>query len=173
MITTATTANLIVIVTSFCLSAASLESADPFNGTWRITVEKSRFHNAPFQGTLTLRDNVSQFVAIDLDGRALWSRTYEWKYDGQPKRVISLPQKRASQITEAITRIDDRTLECLTRRGRHVIARTVFTLSPDCRSITATTVGETPAGEIEDSTVVFERYAPAPQTVAAAAAPAR
>jgi hypothetical protein len=149
--------DLLTLFASCHLGAASIGPVDPFDGKWNVVAAKSQFRGTPYQGTLVIRDNVHQFSAVAVGGTFSWSKMFDWKYDGRPKRIACVPNRVACNITEAVTRIDDRTVESLTRKRGRVIARTVFTISADHCILTAVTVGETPEGELIDNTVVFEK----------------
>lgn len=150
---------MLTAVATFCTSPACIGYDDPFEGEWIVSVSKSKFRGGKFEGRLTVRDGMSRLETIGATGGHAWSRTHEWKYDGRPKHVTCTGNASSTEITEAMTKIDEGTVESLMRTRGHVIARTVYRVSSDGRELVATIVGTNPNGEVVDDTVVFAKQA--------------
>jgi hypothetical protein len=117
--------------------------ADPFVGTWTLNVERSRFdanHN-PRGGTMVFEAEPEGYVmraeGIAPDGRTVAERPQRFFLDGQPRPLPDFPEFLATA-----TRPEPHALRGEVRRpDGSLVGEGIFVVSPDGRSMTATTAG--------------------------------
>lgn len=116
---------------------------DPFVGKWTLNKEKSRFdanHN-PRGGMMVFEAEVDGYVmkaeGVAEDGRTVAERPQRFVLDGQPRPLPDFPD-----LLAVATRPEPNTLHGEVRRpDGSMVGEGVYVVSPDGRSMTATTTG--------------------------------
>jgi len=139
--------------------AGSLWAADPFVGTWKLNVAKSKASDTNLMHkseTITIaaqkNGGIFTFDGVDPEGKAfhgMWSGKYDGKdypFTGNPDTDMTAAQKVHSTTVVFIYRKD----------GKEV-ANWRFTLSKDGKTITATGKGKNAKGQDFTKDLVFDR----------------
>ena len=135
---------------------SEVQKPDPFVGTWTLNKERSRFdanHN-PRGGTMVVELEEGGYVmnaeGVAQDGRTVAERPQRFFLDGQPRPLPDFPE-----LFSVATRPEPHTLHGEVRRpDGSLVGEGVFVVSPDGRSMTATTAGfDTQLRRFEVSTV--------------------
>ena len=141
---------------------AMLRAADPFVGTWKVNVAKSKLAGLALvqrlveSGTIKVEslDNgiKSTFEGVDAEGKAFRS---EWsgKYDDK-----DYPLKGNPTIdTSAMKKIDMNTIVEVSKKAGKQVARFQYTVSKDGKTLTATGKIIDPRGQEYNVTYVCDR----------------
>lgn len=120
------------------------KTPDPFVGTWTLNPQASEFspHHQPKAGTMRFErtgDGPYLLTAEGLNGKGerVTERPQRFVPDGQPYPLPDFPG-----LSAVCTQPDERTLHGEVRREDGSIAgKGVYVVSPDGRSLRATTVG--------------------------------
>ena len=150
----------VVVGLSFVLIGSGFaQAADPWLGTWKLNVAKSKCSPGP-----CARSNVSHFEAVaggglkvtgdavDATGRSTHTETTTM-FDGKEAEV----KGAATLTTRLFSRIDDRTYEFVTRVNGKVTTTTRGTVSADGRTRTLVTTGVNTDGKPVHNEAVYER----------------
>lgn len=133
---------------------------DPFVGTWKQNLAKSKFdpaNLAPKSGSTSKIDAIEGGLKFTNDGvDAAGKPTHnEWsgKFDGKDNPVKGDPNRD----TAALKKIDDDTIEIISKKAGKVVGtnRTVF--SRDGKTRTQTAYGTNAQGIKFNNTVVYEK----------------
>jgi hypothetical protein len=134
-----------VVVALIALAApVAAQGADPFLGTWKLNLEKSRFPGPPpaephlltFEGQ---RDGSILGMVYDLDdaGRRTAVARLTYRYDGREYRDLDPATGAAKSNTLAFMTIDRRTVEVVHRIGDgQATYREIRRVSEDGRTLT-------------------------------------
>jgi hypothetical protein len=128
-------------------------------GTWSLNTGKSTAAPGPLpykRGTWAIESSGAGVKMVyDLVGVRGGVTHMEWtgRFDGKPYRL----QGPDTIVDYAYTRVDDRTLDLEVSLDGVPAVRGRVTLSPDGRSITATTSSRNARGEPITTTSVYER----------------
>ncbi|HEX4997411.1 MAG TPA: hypothetical protein VFY29_04260 [Terriglobia bacterium] len=143
--------------------AAQAPHTAPWLGEWRLNMEKSDFRSGPptFKRVTCVIEPWEDGVRViyDIVGTRGGVTHTEWsgRFDGRDYPVQGVD----TALTNAYTRIDDRTYDIVTRVEGIVEATARVTVSPDGQTITTlTTIRNRQAGNIV-TTTVYERRSPA------------
>jgi hypothetical protein len=142
------------------ISTAMLAADNPFIGTWKLNVAKSKFSpgTAIKEETVTFEAVGDQMkrtvVGIDADGEQLnQNSTIPW--DGKAHKIEAPPNP---PIMVAVKKVNDHTLDVTVKQPDGKLVDTVkAVVSQDGKSITVTESGEDPKGRKLDNTEVFEK----------------
>jgi hypothetical protein len=142
------------------ISTAMLAADNPFIGTWKLNVAKSKFSpgTAIKEETVTFEAVGDQMkrtvVGIDADGEQLnQNSTIPW--DGKAHKIEASPNP---PIMVAVKKVNDHTLDVTVKQPDGKLVDTVkAVVSQDGKSITVTESGEDPKGRKLDNTEVFEK----------------
>jgi hypothetical protein len=149
---------VVFAVLVLALAAAALAADDPFVGTWKLNLAKSRFPpgQTPKSETLTnvTQENglINAFEGLGADGKAYHT---EWagKYDGK-----DYPHKGDPTIdTAAARRIDAYTLEFVDRKDGKEVGRYQSTVSRDGRTQTITGKWKDAKGKELTAVMVYDK----------------
>jgi len=145
------------IVLGFIVNTAF--AADVFSGNWKLNVEKSKFDPGP----PPKGPNFSKIDAIDgglkftnegvnAEGKPTHN---EWsgKFDGKDNPVKGDPNRD----TAALTRIDDYTIQIVSKKEGKVTTTVRAVFSRDGKTRTQTTQGTNAKGMKLNNTVVYEK----------------
>jgi hypothetical protein len=128
-------------------------------GTWQLNVEKSTYQPGPLpyrRGSWSIAPSGADAKMVyDLVGVRGGVTHMEWvgRFDGKPYRL----QGPDTIVHYAYTRIDDRTLDLTVMVDNTPAVRGRVTLSPDGRTITATTSSRNARGELISTSSVYDR----------------
>jgi hypothetical protein len=131
-----------LLVVSVCPLAA--QGTDPFLGTWKLNLEKSRFPGPPPEDPHVLtfepqRDGSILGMVFDLDaaGRRTPVARLAYRYDGKEYRDADPRTGEPKTNTLAFTAIDRRTVEVVHRIGDgQATYREIRRVSEDGRTLT-------------------------------------
>ena len=153
-------------LTILCMLALALWSAtDPFVGTWKLSVSRSKFApGAPsfILGAIQIEPaaNGLKSTASGADGRGISSDlTFSCQLDGTPCAVTSSAPSRSQTAVDTITlkRVDKNIIVATgTKNGKPVYSdRRV--VSANGKTMTVVRDGVTPDGTKYESTIILER----------------
>jgi len=137
--------------------AAVLIAAEPFAGTWKLNLEKSKCKTGspPKEQTATIAEAGSDFeVTISgtaADGTATMSH-YTVPAEGGEGKIIQSPYEAVSG-----KRIGPNEREVLYSKGGKVILTTHNTVSADGKTVTVNVKGTSAQGQPVDAVVVYDK----------------
>jgi hypothetical protein len=142
---------------AICVFATALLAADnPFVGTWKLNLAKSKFApgTQPKEVTVVFEaagDQIKRVVTgVDEDGQPINENdTIAW--DGQDHGI------NQPGLTVAVTKISDRAVKFALKREGKVLASGRATVSKDGKSIISTEKGEDLKGRKLDSVETLEK----------------
>jgi hypothetical protein len=141
-------------------SWAQTKPADPWVGTWKTDLAKSKFSPGPaptVAGTVTIeRSGTSMKTTIDgadPQGKPTHTETV-WTFDGKDNPVKGA---MAPNTTAAYKRVDDHTFEVTTKVDGKPTVTTRVVVSADGKTLTATQTGKTAQGEAVNNVIVASK----------------
>jgi hypothetical protein len=155
-------AGVAVIVLALFASSSMLAQSDPFIGTWKLNVAKSKYVNAPPAPKSETRTVEAQGAGakisldgIDVDGSRI-AYSYTTNYDGKDTPVIG---ERAAngEDTIAIKRVDANTFTATTKRAGKVIRNVRGVVSEDGKTTTLVAKGTDAQGRPATATTIWEK----------------
>ena len=147
---------LLTLAACFVGAAAAL-AADANVGTWKLNSAKSKFTpGTPRNDTVIVEvagDNMKVTVdGTDSDGKPTHNM-WTGKFDGKDYPVTGDP---ASDM-RSYTKVNDRTLRLVLKKGGKVTTTGRIVLSADGKSRTVTITGTDPKGKKVASTAVYDK----------------
>jgi len=137
---------------------ASAQSKDPFAGTWRLNVAKSKYSPGPAPKSIaSTYEAAGQGYKVSVKTEAASGATqysYATNLDGKDSPVTG-NNPNADML--AVRRIDARTLESVSKKGGKVTITQRNVVSADGKTRTVTTTGTDPQGRKVNNVAVFER----------------
>jgi hypothetical protein len=138
---------------------ASAQSSDPFIGTWRLNVSKSKYSPGPVPKSITTTyEAAGQGYKISVKNEPASGPVRQFSYttnlDGKDAPVTG-NNPNADMI--AIKRIDAHTLEVVNKRGGKVTTTQRNVVSADGKTRTVTTTGTDAQGQKVNDVGVFEK----------------
>lgn len=154
--------NFIILSCSLLLTAAGLRAADPFAGSWKLNVEKSRTtmtNPPPPPKSLVVvyapdgdkTKVTSQVTLPDGTVRAMEHIVY---YDGKDHPRFT-GAREGDTLTS--TRIDEFTEESVQKKDGKAVVTTRRVVSADGKTMTATAKSTGPAGEPVETVSVYDK----------------
>jgi hypothetical protein len=147
------------LAVTFPLLAAPSFAKDPLEGKWLLNVEKSVFRGSPGpNGQLRTYemsdDGVEKMTATGVSSEKKPTLVkYEARYDGKDYDMTgSLGGDKIS-----LRRIDALTTESTQKRDGKPTVVAVRKVSADGKTLTVTSKGTTPGGQVIDAVQIFER----------------
>ena len=141
-------------------SWAQTKPADPWVGTWKTDVAKSKYSPGPTPtapGTVTIeRSGTGMKTTIDgtdPQGKPIRTETV-WAFDGKDNPVKGAP---APNTTAAYKRIDDHTFEVTTKVDGKPTVTTRVVVSADGKTLTATQTGKGADGSAVNNVIVASK----------------
>ena len=137
---------------------ANAQSVDPFVGTWRLNVAKSKYTPGPAPKSITsIYEAAGKGYKVSVKNDSA-SGGFQYGYttalDGKDS-VLTGNNPNADVVT--VTRIDARTLQVVSKKGGKVTITQRNVLSPDGKTRTVTTTGTDAQGQKVNNVAVFER----------------
>ena len=137
---------------------ANAQSKDPFVGTWKLNVAKSKYTPGPAPKSITSVYEVAgkgYSVSVTTEGAAGTTKyAYTTNLDGKDSPVTG---NNPNADTVTVRRIDARTLEVVSKRGGKVTTTQRNMLSAEGKTRTVTTTGTDAQGQKVNNVGVFER----------------
>lgn len=147
------------LAVTFPLLADPSFGKDPLEGKWQLNVEKSVFRASPGpRGQLRTyelsSDGVEKMTAtgVSADKKPTLVK-YEARYDGKDYDMTG----SSGGDKVSLRRIDPLTTESTQKRDGKPTVVAVRKVSADGRTLTVTSKGTTPAGQVIDAVQIFER----------------
>lgn len=138
-------------------SGADTKTKNPFAGTWKANLSKSKQHvNHQFQSA-TLRFEISgdavslTFTGVNMSGQQE-SGTRKLRADGKEYPIAEAPG-----AVEVVRWVNSHTLEIAAKRDGKVIGQGIYQVSSDGKTLTATIKGIDASGAFFDQIIVFDR----------------
>ena len=152
---------LTMILSAAVLAAAvpaNAQSTDPFMGTWRLNVQKSKYSPGPVpKSIVTIYEPAGKGLKVSVTNESAGGQiqySYTSNLDGTDSPVTG---NNPNADTVAVRRIDARTLEVVSKKGGKVTVTQRNALSADGKSRTVTTTGTDPQGQKVNNVAVFEK----------------
>ena len=139
---------------------ASAQQTDPFIGTWKINVEKSKFSPGPplksgFVKYEPTADGMTKTTADLVAGDETKQHIeYTAKDDGKDYPITGMP----TVDTVSVKKIDANTVERTDKKDGKVVGTVTRRISSDGKTITVTIQGSNAQGQPVNNTVVLEKY---------------
>ena len=138
---------------------ATAQSKDPFVGTWRLNVAKSKYSPGPAPKSITTTyEAAGQGYKISVKNEPASGPVRQYSYttnlDGKDVPVTG-NNPNADMI--AVKRIDANTLEVLNKRSGKVTTTQRNVVTPDGKIRTVTTTGTDAQGQKLNDVAVFEK----------------
>ena len=146
------------------VSPVLAQGSDPWVGTWRLNVAKSKFDPgpAPQRNTLTIEAVAGgaqkhTFDGVDAKGQPNHSERVT-KFDGSDVPVVQTPPPQGKAVvTQAFRRLDARSFEVVGKRDGKVTVTTRVAISADGKTMTHTASGTNAQGQKVTDVRVYER----------------
>jgi hypothetical protein len=139
-------------------SAAVIQAADMFTGTWTLNVSKSKYSPGmpPKSQTTkleTLKDGIREVVErVNADGTTTrWDFTA--KFDGKDYPIMGDPDRDMASVKK----LDDYTLEVVNKKAGKVTTSMTLLVAKDGKSRTNTVSGKTAAGVTINNVLYFDK----------------
>jgi hypothetical protein len=148
-----------VMATLSVAFTASAQSADPWFGTWKLNLEKSKYSPGPppksFVRKMEPADGGLKETneVINQQGQTTHGEIIA-RFDGKDYAVKG---GAVPDTTRAYTRLDDRTFQFVTKVDGRVTTTIRSIHSPDGRTATATVTGKDAQGQTVNNTTVWDR----------------
>jgi hypothetical protein len=144
-----------------CVLASSVfaQAPDPHLGVWKLNLAKSKYDPGPAPKSATSTwEVVAAGTKVSTDGIAADGTPRRWesitKYDGKDSPITGA---NPEGDTVARTRVDERTVRSVTKKGGKVTITQTSVVSPDGKTRTVTTTGVNAAGQKVNNIAVYER----------------
>jgi opacity protein-like surface antigen len=152
------------VVAGLLITAALVaQTQDPWIGTWKLNVAKSKFSPGP-----PPKDNVLKiepaaggalkhtFDGVNAEGQTTHSERIG-KFDGVEIPVQNVLPATTNKNTSAFRRLDDHSFEVVSRVNGKITTTNKVVISADGKTMTQTSSGTNAAGQPTSSMQVYER----------------
>jgi hypothetical protein len=136
-----------------CLVARPLQAqTNPFDGTWKLNLEKSTFGTSPAPKSMTRTVTTTggtttySFEGIAADGKAL-SYSFSTNYDGKPMPIMGSGMPFGADVISLKHAGPGKSAGTLEKAGK-VVATASAVVSKDGKEVTVTTKGAGGTGTI-------------------------
>jgi hypothetical protein len=138
---------------------ATAQTKDPFVGTWRLNLVKSKYNpGPPPKSTTVTYEAAGQGYKVSVKAEPASGPAQQWSYtsnlDGKDTPVTG-NNPNADMI--AVKRIDANTLEAVNKKGGKVTTTQKNVVSADGKTRTVTTTGTDAQGQKVNNVTVFEK----------------
>ena len=137
---------------------ASAQSKDPFVGTWRLNVAKSKYTGPAPKSITSTYEAAGQGYKVSVRNEpasgAVQQYSYTTSLDGKDSPVTG---NNPNADTIAVKRIDANTIELVNKKGGKATTTQRNVVSPDGKTRTVTTTGTDPQGQKVNNVGVFEK----------------
>lgn len=148
---------VVFFILALAFTTVVFAADDPFVGTWKLNVEKSKFAGpAPKSETVKIEalDNGQKTVGdfVNSEGKAVHSE-FMAKYDGKDHLVSGRP----TMDTTALQRVDTNTIISTSKKDGKVVLTTKWVISKDGKIMTGSENGKNAQGQEIQRSLVFEK----------------
>ena len=137
---------------------ANAQSKDPFVGTWRLNVAKSKYTGPAPKSITSTYEAAGQGYKVSVRNEpasgAMQQYSYTTSLDGKDSPITG---NNPNADAVAVKRIDANTLELVNKKGGKVTTTQRNVVSPDGKTRTVTTTGTDPQGQKVNNVGVFEK----------------
>jgi hypothetical protein len=138
---------------------AAAQSKDPFVGTWKLNVAKSKYSPGPAPRTITSTyEAAGKGYKVSVRNEPASGPVQEYSYtsnlDGTDSKYTG---NNPNADTVAVTRINANTLEAVNKKGGKVTTTQRNVVSADGKTRTMTTTGVDAQGQKLNNVAVFEK----------------
>jgi hypothetical protein len=138
---------------------ATAQSKDPFVGTWRLNVEKSKYTPGPAPKSITSTyEAAGKGYKVSVKNEPASGPVQQYSYtsnlDGTDSPITG---NNPNADTISVKRIDANTLETVNKKGGKVTTTQRNVVSADGKTRTVTTTGMDAQGQKVNSVGVFEK----------------
>jgi len=153
--------HILIIMTTIlvlALATAAMAADDPFVGTWRMNLTKSKFDPGPAPKsriqTITTQGNGHKVVtdSVSADGTPNHQEIITI-LDGKERPVTGNP----NADTRVQTRVDANTITNVLKKGGSVVTSMRLNLSKDHQTLTTIQKGNNQRGEEQNNTIVWDK----------------
>jgi hypothetical protein len=143
-------------------AVAVAQQTDPWIGTWKLNVEKSKADPGPLPRSVTLRiepapDGAQKHTTDSLNAQGQATHTERVaKYDGVDVPVVSQPPTPV-KVTNSFRRLDERSFEITSKRHGKAVTTSRMVISPDGKTLTQRVTGTDPQGRTINSAFVLDK----------------
>jgi hypothetical protein len=136
-----------------------LWAADPFVGTWKLNLAKSKYSPGPPPKNLTVTYEATEngikatTEGVNAEGKPV-ATTYTATYDGKDTPVTGTG---APYDTIALKRIDANTVELTTKKDGKVVGKGKRVVSKDGKVLTVASKGTNAKGEPTNNIAVYDK----------------
>jgi hypothetical protein len=158
-----TVAGVALMATLLVASLAITQPTDPWLGTWKLNITKSKFNPGPPPKSNTLRiepvaggSQKHTFAGVNAEGQTTHS---EWvaKFDGTDVAGQAVAPPAKTVTTNAFRRLDDRSFEAIAKRdGKRTVTSRVV-ISRDGKTMTQTMTGTNAQAQTVNNTSIWEK----------------
>jgi hypothetical protein len=138
---------------------ATAQPKDPFVGTWRLNVAKSKYSPGPLPKSITSTyEAAGRGYKVSVKTEPASGPVQQWSYttnlDGQDVPVTG---NNPNADTTAVKRVNATTLEAVNKKGGKTTTTQSNVASADGKTRTVTTTGTDGQGQKVNNVAVFER----------------
>ena len=150
----------VLAITWFALAVlATAQSKDPFVGTWRLNVAKSKYTPGPVpKSTTSTYEAAGKGYKVSVRSEPATGPVQQYSYttnlDGADSPITG---NNPNADTIAVKRIDANTLETVNKKGGKVTTTQRNVVSADGKTRTVTTTGTDGSGQKVNNVAVFEK----------------
>ena len=144
-------------------SLVSAQSAEPWVGTWKLNLAKSKFTPGPPPKSNTLKIEAvaggtqkHTFDGIDAQGQVTHSERLA-KFDGTDVPVQAVAPASTTATTNAFRRTGDHSFEVLAKTGGKLTTTNRIVVSADGKTLTQTTTGTNAQGQTVSNVTVYDK----------------
>jgi hypothetical protein len=139
--------------------AAIAQPNDPFVGTWRLSLAKSKYSPGPSPKSSTVTyEAAGPGYKVSVKTEPASGPTQEWSYTTNPDGKDSpVTGSNPNADTIATKRIDAQTLENVSKKGGKVTITARIVVSADGKTRTNTQTGTNAEGQKVNNVLVFEK----------------
>jgi hypothetical protein len=144
-------------------SVAVTQPVDPWVGTWKLNLAKSKFNPGPPPKSLTYRvepvaggGQKHTFDGVNAEGQTIHSERVA-KFDGSetPVQAVAPPPKTVG--TNAFRRLDDHSFEVIAKADGKVMTTNRVVVSRDVKTMTVTQTGKDPQDRTVSNVIILEK----------------
>ena len=138
---------------------ATAQNKDPFVGTWKLNLAKSKYSPGPApKATTSTYAAAGKGYKVSVKTEPATGPAQEWSYttdlDGKDAKVTG---NNPNADTMAAKRIDAHTLEIVSKKGGTITATQKNVVSADGKTRTVTTTGTNADGQKVNNVAVYEK----------------
>ena len=138
------------------------QSGDPWLGTWRLNVAKSKYDPGPGPKSNTLKIEAvaggaqkHTFDGVDAQGQTIHSERVT-KFDGVDVPIQAVPPPKTTN-TNAFRRTGERSFEVVNKVDGKPTTTARVEIAPDGKTLTQTTTGTNAQGRRVNNVIVYDK----------------